>query len=163
VSHRLRLLALERDMLPEPHAHHFLLSRTSSRPQPTVVGDATLRAKLELIVHGDTTEWVNNRSKPLAACFVLRMEIENLGSEARSLKKPEIVVERSFPVSRWYASGSDGAPWNGELAGHEKKSVHVIGYVGEPLSPGARVAATIRFESLVLQTTARARARWNAE
>jgi len=39
--------------------------------------------------------------------------------------------------------------------------VHVIGYLGEPVKPGARIDATVALGSLVIESTTRANRRWN--
>lgn len=64
-------------------------------------------------------------------------------------------------MSRWYVAGSDGQPWDGVLRARTKKLVHVIGYAGEAVQPGADVEATMHFESLNLRMKTRARAGWN--
>src|SRR5258706_9534560 len=157
ILHRLRLRDLERELVPAETLPAGLATRPFARELPAVE-DAALRARMELVVHGETTEIVADRPKLLRACFLLRMEIENLAGEERTVKKPEIVAGVPFPISRWYLNGEDGAPWDGVVKAGERKSVHVIGYLGNPLKPGAAIDATIAFESLRLHATTRARA-----
>ena len=78
-----------------------------------------------------------------------------------TLRQPTIDAKVGLPVSRWYAAGSDGEPWDGVMQAREKKLVHVIGYASEPVQPGTDVDATIHVASLTVRAKARARKRWN--
>ena len=100
---------------------------------------------------------------PVRASLLRQAFQQNASERERRVKQPEILGDVALPVSRWYRKGSDGARWDGALAAREKKSIQVIGYAGRALEPGARVDATIRFESMSARATARARPRWNAE
>ncbi len=177
VSHRLRLLDFDRG-LSEPRGAqgaspeerqvaapgmNSLLAAGSraGRPALRVMQGGRLRAGMELVVHGQTTEWVQNRQKPLRACFLLSMEIENLTDSDRVVTQPAIVGSVPFPISRWYVRGGNGEAWSGDLKAREHKSVHVIGYLGEPVSPKTPVQAAIQFEASTFHATTRARSRWN--
>jgi hypothetical protein len=161
VQHRLRLLDLERELTPSAPRIDLVSLDRSSWNELRTVRDERLRASMQLIVHGRTTEWVDNREKPLSACFVLRMQIENLADERRTLGKPEILAAVPFPVSRWYLFGGDGAEWDGVLEPLAVRSAHAIGYLGDAVRPGTRVHAEVRFEGLTLRAETLARARWN--
>ena len=161
VRHRLRLLGLRGELEPgAERAYARPIGSPLPSGSPARAGqDTSVRA--QLIVHGDTVEQVNGRQKPLKACFLLRMEIENTAPTGITVAAPRLEAGVPLPVSRWYLAGTAGEPWDGRLGRGEKKTVHVIGYTGQALAPGTDVDATIRFESLVLEANARARGHWN--
>ncbi len=170
ITHRLRLLNVEREMRQAgtiPAALHTRalpfsdLEHRAVRPELRVIDGGSLRVGMELIVHGQTTEWVVNRQKLQLACFLLSMEIRNSSDAERIVKQPRVVANVPFPISRWYSRGENGQPWDGKLKGQERKLIHVIGYVGKPISPKTRVDATIQFESATFHATTWARARWD--
>ena len=160
IQHRLRLLDLERELEPST-AGARLVPHAGLPIDQRAVEDASLRARMELVVHGQINEWVNDRQKLQSACFVLSMEIENLKGDERLVRKPTIEASVSFPISRWYVRGSMGEPWDGKLEPREKKSVYAIGYLGSAVSPKTKVDADIHFESLSVRTSTRALGRWN--
>jgi hypothetical protein len=170
IAHRLRLLDLEREMrragtIPAALRPRLLPFGNTEPPglreELRVVGDGRLRVGMQLIVHGQTTEWVVDRQKLLRACFLLSMQVQNTTDDDRVVKKPVILASAPFPISRWYVSGESGEPWDGALNARERKTIHVIGYVGEALSPNTTLEATIHFESSTFRATTRARSRWN--
>ncbi len=166
VSHRLRLLDLEREMrqagkISAPRTRTFPPGDPRLRERLEDVANGGLRVGVNLAVHAQMLEWVHDRQKLQRACFLLSLELENLTDRERVVKMPSIDASAPFPISRWYVSGESGAPWDGRLGAHEKKSVRVIGYVGEALPPKAKIEATIHFESSTFRATTRARSRWN--
>ena len=159
VAHRLRLLGVDREL---SGASTFAAPQAVELSQPLRrIDGGRLLARMELWVHGATTEWVRGREKPLRASFVLAIELENRTDARRSVKPPVIEASAPYPISRWYVRGESGQPWDGELAARERKVVFAIGYVGEELRPKTRIQATVRFESAAFQLATRARARWN--
>lgn len=161
VEHRLRLLGLTSGALRGVHDTPRALELRAARSRSRAVEDDTLRVRTDLVVHGEHTETVGERQKLLRACFVLWMELENLTGEELALTPPAIQARVPFPVSRWYLEGGDGAPWDGKLGAGAKRSLHVIGYLGDVVEPGAVVDATVRFGSLAIPASARARRRWD--
>jgi hypothetical protein len=161
ISHRLRLLGVRAELGGDGAFHGDGFHHRAGR-QLHPIADGNLRVGMELIVHGQTTEWVNGREKPLRPCFLLVLELENAAAAPRMVKAPEVVTHVPLPVSRWYVKGEAGTPWSGRLAAKERKTVHVIGYVGGDLAPAAKVEATVRFESSTFHATTRARSRWNS-
>lgn len=168
ISHRLRLVDMEAELRGAGTIPAALSTRSVSSDfdhragrEHRTIADGTLRAAIELIVHGQTTEWVNGREKPLRPCFLLSLELKNATDAVKIVKQPEIASQVPFPISRWYVKGEGGQPWNGRLAARERKTIHVIGYVGSELAPKTKVAAAIRFESSTFHATTLARSRWN--
>ena len=163
VSHRLRLLDLAAKLGMPSFFDHTLWSRNADRAQRggllPVDGDG-LRVRSELVVHGEKTETIRGKPKLQRACFRLWLEVENTSDEPRVLQVPALQANVPLPVSRWYIEDSEGREWSGALAAREKASVLVIGYVGEPIPPGAEIQATIELESLEIPVTTRARNRW---
>jgi hypothetical protein len=168
ISHRLRLLDVEREMQKagtiafalQPRALPFSGIQHRTLRQEAV-DDGRLRVGMELAVHGQNTEWVANKQKLQLACFVLSLDVENATDAERVVKKPVIASSVPFPISRWYLRGENGEPWDGKLVGRERKSVHVIGYLGAPVKPKTEVEATIQFESSTFRAKTRARSRWD--
>jgi hypothetical protein len=166
IAHRLRLLTLEHELpstRPAFVAAFTPLVPTHDRPLQTIDRDG-LRARMELHVHGATTEWIRGREKPLRASFVLAMEIENPTNAARIVRPPSIASSAPYPISRWYVRddrGRSGQPWDGKLAPRQRQLVHAIGYVGADLVPKTPIAAAVQFESSTFHLETRARARWN--
>lgn len=170
VQHRLRLMRLASDidgtssMKP---SRRYLPPRTSDararRGELPVAESDSVRVQSELIVHGETTEFIGERPKLLRACFRLWLHVENLSDEARTVKQPTLAGKVSLPVSRWYIEDSPGDPWDGSLAPGERQSVLAIGYLGTPVKPAAKLDVSVVFESLQIQATAIARGRWNQE
>lgn len=167
IEHRLRLLELQRELGGSSlrASAGRLLPRTivgeATREALAPVADATLRVRTDLYVHGQSTEIVHGREKVLRASFRLWLQVENLGTTAITLAVPTLSASVPFPVSRWYLAGQDGRPWDGVVAAGETKTVHVIGYPGEPVEPGTELAAVVRVGSLVIDARARARRHWN--
>jgi hypothetical protein len=171
VQHRLRLLGLDAEiggpgLSPERCASPHSLPAGA----PSASNDTT-SVRLELIVHSEGTEIVNGEEKLLKACFLLRMQIANLGDDAITVRPPALDTlaaapsardaRAPFEVSRWYVVGTAGIPWDGALGAHAEQTVNVIGYAGAPLAPATEVLARVRFERMDIPTTARARAHWN--
>lgn len=168
ILHRLRLLDVEREMQKAGtlalalHPRPLPFSGIEHQALRQVDVDAgRLRVGMQLAVHGQTTEWVANKQKLQLACFVLQLEVENVTDAERVVKKPAIVSRVSFPISRWYVRSQNGEPWDGKLGARERKSVHVIGYLGSPISPKTEVEARIEFESSTFRAKTRARSRWD--
>jgi hypothetical protein len=166
IAHRLRLLALERE-LPQtrPAFVAAFTARVPARHHPlrSIDGD-TLRARMELHVHGATTEWIRGHEKPLRTSFLLAIELENPTDAGRVVRPPTIASSAPYPISRWYVrtdGGSSGHPWDGKLAPRQRMLVHAIGYVGADLPRKAAIDAAVRFESSTFHLATRARARWN--
>jgi hypothetical protein len=157
VEHRLRLLALGSELgAPQrarPHHPSPIHARTLS--------DGAVRFTADLVVHGETTEIIRGKEKPLRASFVVRIDVENAGASPITVERPTLESDVPLPIKRWYAAGTDGQPWDGVLAAHEKRRVHVIGYAGEPLRPGTRVNATLRFGASSAPLGATAKQRWD--
>lgn len=158
VKHRLRLLGLGSE-LGRTSGPRFTSVPAIRATYAGASGDVSVRA--DLVVHGETTEIVHGREKPLRASFVLRMDLASRSAQKVTLRAPTLDANVALPVSRWYVVGGDGSPWDGVLDAGERKLVYVIGYVGEALKPGRDVEATVHFESLAFVTNARAHARWN--
>lgn len=168
IQHRLRLLDVESELTRAG----TIRARQGERPTPfaslephtlrrELVDGGTLRVGMELAVHGQMKEWVNGREKQQLASFVLLLTVENRTDSERDVKPPSIESEVRFLVSRWYVRGESGEPWNGKLKAGERKSLNVIGYLGEPIPPKTPVTARIRFESTTFHASTRARSRWD--
>jgi len=158
VQHRLRLVELSKRLGGADSPRRDEVAAGRAWPASA---DGTLRVRQDLIVHGRTIERIDGRDKVLRACFRWWLEIENLTDAPLTLEQPKIEARVAFPVSRWYEEGSDGQHWDGKLGAREKKSVLVIGYLGEPVEPGTQLRATTRLLALPLEASARARARWS--
>lgn len=158
VRHRLRLLAFGEEL-----GRVGPIRFTAIPPiRPSVSGTiGATSVGAQLVFHGETTELVHGKEKRLSAAFIVRFDLENRGSADVTLHAPTLESAVALPLSRWYLVGSDGQPWDGVLRVGQKARVHAIGYAGEPVPPGAEVAATIQFESLRLRMETRARAHWN--
>lgn len=165
VQHRLRLLGLDAELGGAGCASGGGAGRcgakVGARSDAPVASNASTRVRAELILHAEGTEIVNDEPKLLKACFLVRMDIANTSNEVMTFHAPTIDTIAPFEVSRWYVAGTAGEPWDGVLPPGAERSVHAIGYAGRPLRAGEEVPATIRFESLDLQTSARARGHWN--
>jgi hypothetical protein len=135
-----------------PHTWFSAIEGTTTGP---------LRARFALSVHGETTEVVRGREKLHRASFVLALQLENVGSDALSLHAPAIDATAPFAVRRWYVLGEAGRPWSGALSPGQRIRVNVIGDLGDPMKPGARVTAAVRLGSLHVPLTTPARGRWN--
>lgn len=164
VQHRLRLLGLDGELGGVGCATGDTTARCGARVGPRenapTARSATTEVRAELIVHAEGTELVNGEPKLLKACFLVRMDVTNTSTGAVAVHAPTIDTLAPFEVSRWYVAGTAGEPWDGALAAGATAHVNVIGYAGQPLRAGEEVPATIRFESLDIQTKARARAHW---
>ena len=167
IEHRLRMLALERELganvgtaAPNRPAMRAIESESAREALPAAE-DASLRVRSDLYVHGQTTEIVDGREKELRAAYRLWLQIENRTDRALTVESPAIASSVPFPVSRWYLAGTAGEPWDGVLGPGETKTVHVIGYLGEPVLPGTELDASFRVGTLTVDTHARARRRWN--
>jgi hypothetical protein len=158
VRHRLRLLGLGKDLGRVGPARFTII--------PGVRADfagstSSTNVRAQFVFHGQTTELVNGKEKLLLAAFVLRLDLENGGGADVTLHAPTFESKTALPVSRWYVAGGEGQPWDGVLRAGTKKIVHVIGYAGDPIEPGAEVSAAIHFESLQWNVKTRARKHWN--
>ena len=111
--------------------------------------------------NGESSEIVRGKEKPLRTSFVVRIDVTNTGAADLAFARPTLESSIALPVSRWYVPGTDGQPWDGVLRAHETKRVHVIGYAAEPLQPGARLSATLRFGALSVPLSAVAKKRWD--
>ena len=167
VEHRLRLRDLESKLSAE--AEHFP-PEPSMRAQPLRdAREAAEETKLdglavreELVVFGETLETVKGRPKQLFPCFRLWLSLENTTSDRRRVPRPEIVGDVGFDVRRWYVEGTDGEPWDGWLDPGERKSVLVIGYIDQPIQPGASVEADVELDGHAILERASALGRWDA-
>ncbi|MBK7586108.1 MAG: hypothetical protein IPI67_38725 [Myxococcales bacterium] len=159
IEHRLRLLSVARQL-------GFTVEPRPSAPRPT--GDsppltresATLRAAVDLVVHGEHSELVHGREKLLRAAYRAHVRLENLTERPLTLARPELHGAMPFPVARWYVLGSDGRPFDGVLGAREKRSVYLIGYLRSDVSPGDELDATLTVEGLAFDLHARARRKW---
>jgi len=167
VTHRIRLLDLEGELDPSdtlPLAARSRILPAVGAPldaRHAAAENASLRTRMELVVFGQATEWINDRRKLQKACFALSMDVENLKTDERVVRKPMIEASVAFPISRWYVRGTPGAPWDGKLRAREKKFVYAIGYVGSAVTPETRLDADIHFEAMTLHTSTRALRRWD--
>jgi hypothetical protein len=66
----------------------------------------------------------------------------------------------SLAVSTWYVLGSDGRPWDGAIDPKQTLRVNVIGYLDEPLAPGALATATVDFAGSSFPVQSVAGAHW---
>jgi hypothetical protein len=164
VEHRLRLLGLRGDLLgASPSGDRGVPMRRAPSLRTPVVEGGSLRVRVELSAHGEATEIVRGHAKRLRPSFRLGMEIENVTAATVTVEAPTLEAREGFPVSRWYLVGGDGRAWDGVVEAGETKVVNVIGYLGEPVQPGAKLDPTVRFESLVLHASTRARRHWSRE
>jgi hypothetical protein len=171
VQHRLRMLALKASLAPasrretpaEDDRGVPLPAPGRARRMSPAVEDDGLFARCEMTAHGEATEVVRGREKRLRPSFRVGLELENTRGAAITLDAPVVEGREGFPVSRWYLLGGDGRPWDGVIAAGQKKSVNVIGYLGERVQPGAKLDATVHLGSLVLHAATRARKRWDRE
>jgi hypothetical protein len=158
VQHRLRLVAYGEELGRKgpsrftvfPAVHGVVAGRSG----------AGLMVVAQPFMHGESTEIVNGKEKPLRTSFVVRLSLENGGADVE-LARPTLESSVPLPVSRWYVAGTNGEPWDGALRSGEKKTVHLIGYAGEPVDPGTEVTGMIKIESLTLPLKVRARKRWD--
>jgi hypothetical protein len=165
VEHRLRLLDVAASLGRPATFQHVLSSSTigarAARERLAVAEGDELRVRSELIVHGEKTELIAGKPKLQRACFRLWMQLENTSEDQRVVERPTLDASIPLPVSRWFIEDSPGEEWDGVLRAREKRSVLVIGYVGEPVKAGTDVSAVIKLHSLELPATARARNRWH--
>jgi hypothetical protein len=159
VEHRLRLLALGDELGRQGPSRFTPVSRFDPTFGGTTAEGTLVRG--ELLLHGETTEIVRGAPKRLVTSFVLRLEVENTRDRDVTLRPPSLDAAVGLPVSRWYVAGTDGRAYDGALRAHERRSLYVIGYAAEPVQPRTDVDVTVRFESLELPLTVRARKRWN--
>lgn len=157
VAHRLRLLALGSELQRKGGPRFTAVPTIHTAAMKT--SEALVRAALFL--HADSVEIIHGREKSRPASFVLRLDIENTSARDLAFRPPTLEANVALPIRRWYVVGGDGTPWDGSLKARERKLVYAIGYVGASLQPGANVDATIRFESLTLAASVRARRRWD--
>jgi hypothetical protein len=167
VEHRLRLRALEADLSGGGAPAGFPLTARAIRLRearshfPAAhAGDLSVRS--ELVAFGATTEVVAGKEKALPACFRLWLELENSGTRAITIDRPALTGSTRFDVRRWYIEDGDGAPWSGRLAPGERRSVLLIGYVGERLSPGTAVRASFEVGDVGVHADTVALGRWDA-
>ena len=170
VEHRLRLRALESELLAPgeepaslalaPRALELRAERAAMAPR--VEGGLAVRA--ELLVFGATTEIVRGKSKDLRASFRLWLGLTNVGSVGRTLRMPRLEGRpgATFDVRRWYVEDGDGAPWDGTLGPGEEKSILLVGYLLEDVSPGAPVTARYVVGDIDISETRIALGRWDA-
>jgi len=165
VEHRLRLLDVRRDLVHasfgEPASRFGRVALVGSASP--VMDNGRLRVRTELMAHGEATEVVRGHDKRVRASFRLGMEIQNTSGTRLTLEEPTLVGRVAFPVSRWYVLGGDGEPWDGVIDAGDEKWINVIGYLGEPVQPGTELEASVRFDSLVIPVSARARGHWNRD
>jgi hypothetical protein len=159
IGHRLRLVAFGAELGAKELPRSSLVPPVDA-VATGVTADGT-KVLAEWIAHGESTEIVNGKEKLLRASFVLRLDLQNTRAVGVTLQPPTIEGTFPLPVSRWYAAGGAGEPWSGELSAGERRIVHVIGYIGEPIAPGTEVDAKVHLGSLSLSVRARARRRWN--
>lgn len=158
VQHRMRLLSLGREIGYSAKPKNLVWSgfgngfHAKLSEGPSVGG--------QLLVFGETTEIVHGKVKPLRASFVLRMKIENSGARA-VVPKPELASKVGMPISRWYVVGGDNQPWDGVIEGNDKKMVYAIGYLDEPLPPGADMRVELTMGAYKWQTNVVAKNTWN--
>jgi len=168
VSHRLRLRGLEASLLPVDEARFSAPLSTraaalrTARAELPVARVLGLAVQSELLVYGATTDIVRGQPKPLLASFRVWLGIENVGSSPRTLSLPSVRGSVPLEVSRWYLEDGDGEPWSGQLDPGEKRSVLLIGYLGEQIPPGAGVLLSIDLDGVKLPLASPALSSWDA-
>ena len=161
IAHRLGLLELAAQLGAE--------TSPAAAPRPVrpveavCVRDVALRVCAELIVHGERVEVIDGRDKLVEPTFVVRVEVENLGTADRALAAPKVDAGPvELAVTRWYEAGGAGHPWDGQLRRGETVRLHVIGDITERVRPGTAIDATIVTDgaSVRLRTEALATVPW---
>lgn len=166
VEHRLRLSKLGAELgrawFPRPaHLAEVTAARAIRAGLPFQEGDG-LRVRHQLVTHAETTELVGGLPKLHRACFLLWLEVDNTSGTPRRLERPQVRGAVPFEITRWYVEDGDGHPFDGHLSPGERRSLLVIGYLGDALAPGDRVNGIVELGNLSFTATSRARGRWDA-